>query len=350
VGGHVDVVASDFDWGFRGGLRKTSPLPQGDGLARSPIRGNMLLMPAPKIDPKTIFTPQEWDHLRHRDDVISLGLVAHAWGLIALAVALFAWMPNIVTWSLAVMIVGARQLGLAILMHEAAHGGLAKNQKTNDFVGQWLCGAPVGAPLGLYRPYHLTHHRNTQQKDDPDLGLAAHFPISKDSLKRKMIRDITGQTFYKQRIASLIKFATGGWRVYGPARDATLAYLGTNAVVFLIFAAFGQAWAFVTIWVVAQATWYPLVTRIRNIGEHACATPDPSDPWRLARTTYANWLERLLIAPYWVHFHAEHHLWMHIPCYRLEAAHTMLAAKGLTAQMEVRNGYREILALATART
>jgi fatty acid desaturase len=306
-------------------------------------------MSAPKVDPKTIFTPQEWDHLRNRDDLISLGLVAHAWGVIALAVALFAWMPNPVTWAIAVMIVGARQLGLAILMHEAAHGGLAKNQKLNDFVGHWLCGMPVGAPLALYRPYHLTHHRNTQQEDDPDLGLAAHFPISKDNLRRKMIRDITGQTFYKQRILGLVKFATGGWKTAGAARDATMGYLGANAMVFLIFAAFGQAFAFVTIWLLAQATWYPLVTRIRNIGEHACATPDAGDPWRLARTTHANWLERLMIAPYWVHFHAEHHLWMHIPCYRLEAAHKMLAQKGLTQHMEVRHGYRQILELATAQ-
>jgi fatty acid desaturase len=313
------------------------------------VQGDDTCMAAPKVDPKTIFTPQEWDLLRLRDDVISLGLVAHAWGLIALAIAVFAWMPNPVTWAVAVMIVGARQLGLAILMHEAAHGGLAKNQKINDWVGHWLCGAPVGAPLGLYRPYHLTHHRNTQQSDDPDLGLAAHFPITKDSLRRKMIRDITGQTFYKQRISGLVKFATGGWRSPGAARSATLNYLSANALILLVFAIFGQGLAFFTIWIVAQATWYPLVTRVRNIGEHACATPDPGDPWRLARTTHANWLERLLIAPYWVHFHAEHHLWMHIPCYRLEAAHKMLAEKGLTKQMEVRHGYKEILELATVQ-
>ena len=305
-------------------------------------------MPAPKVDPKTIFTPREWNHLRQRDDVVSLCLVLHAWGLIGLAVAMFALLPNPITWVLAVMVVGARQLGLAILMHEAAHGGLAKSQKLNDFIGNWLCGAPVGAPLQLYRPYHLSHHRNTQQEDDPDLALAAHFPISKDSLNRKMIRDITGQTFYKQRIMGLARFAFDGWKTAGPVRDATLAYLSANTLIFVLFAACGQAWAFAAIWLVAQATWYPLVTRIRNIGEHACATPDAGDPWRLARTTHANWLERLMIAPYWVHFHAEHHLWMHIPCYRLEAAHNMLAVKGLTARMEVRSGYREILRLATA--
>jgi fatty acid desaturase len=247
------------------------------------------------------------------------------------------------------MVVGARQLGLAILMHEAAHGGLSTHQKLNDFVGHWLCGAPVGASLYRYRPYHLSHHRNTQQSDDPDLGLAAHFPISKKSYQRKLIRDLTGQTFFKQTLRPLWGFLRAPRQASPEARSAALTFLGAQAVIFVIFAAAGQAFAFFTIWLIAQASWYPAVTRLRNIGEHACATPDPSDPWRLARTTYANPIERLLIAPYWVHFHAEHHLWMYIPCYRLEAMHTLLKQKGLTERMEIKQGYRQILELATAK-
>jgi len=307
-------------------------------------------MPAPTIDPKTIFTPDEWAGLRQRNNWIGLGLVAHAWVLIGLSVALFAWAPNPVTWLIAVMVVGARQLGLAILMHEAAHGGLSTNQKINDFVGHWLCGAPVGASLYRYRPYHLSHHRNTQQSDDPDLGLAAHFPISKKSYQRKLIRDLTGQTFFKQTLRPLLGFLRAPGQASPEARAAALTFLGSQAVILVLFAAAGQALTFATIWLVAQASWYPAVTRLRNIGEHACATPDPNDPWRLARTTHANPIERLLIAPYWVHFHAEHHLWMYIPCYRLEATHALLKQKGLTEQMEIKQGYRQILELATAKS
>jgi len=47
-------------------------------------------------------------------------LVAHGWGTIAAAIALVAIWPNPLSWLIAVMIVGNRQLGLAILMHEAA--------------------------------------------------------------------------------------------------------------------------------------------------------------------------------------------------------------------------------------
>ena len=97
-------------------------------------------MPAvARIDPKTVFTPEEWSRLTSRSSWRGMWLVAHAWGTIAGSIALVTLWPNPLTWLVAVMIVGTRQLGLAILMHEAAHGGLHANKRVNEFVGQWLC-------------------------------------------------------------------------------------------------------------------------------------------------------------------------------------------------------------------
>ena len=125
-------------------------------------------MPAvARIDPRSVFSPEEWNYLTSRSSLRSLWLVAHAWGTIAAAIALVTLWPNPLTWLLAVMIVGTRQLGLAILMHEAAHGGLHPNRAINEWVGQWLCAVPVGADLASYRSYHLRHHRYTQQWKTP---------------------------------------------------------------------------------------------------------------------------------------------------------------------------------------
>jgi fatty acid desaturase len=311
---------------------------------------------APRVPPRDVFSPDQWAQLTARSDVLGLGAVAHAWAVIGLAVAVHVIWPNPLTWLAAVLVVGARQLGLAILMHEAAHGGLSVNQRLNDWAGQWLCAAPVGADLARYRPYHLTHHRNTQQAGDPDLGLAAHFPITPASFRRKAIRDLTGQTFFKQRIAPLIQVArqaTTGQSA-GPAvvggRDNALRYLAASAGVGAVFWLLGAGWAFWTVWMVAQATWLPFVTRVRNIAEHACATDDASNPWHLARTTRASWWERALIAPYHVHYHAEHHLWMHIPFYRLPLAHQFLTRQGRDRDMVIAGSYAEVLREATARS
>lgn len=319
-------------------------------------------MPAvERVDPKTIFTADEWAHLTARDSWRGMWLVVHCWGTIAAAVALVTIWPNPLTWLIAVMIVGTRQLGLAILMHEAAHGGLHANQKINEFVGNWLCAVPVGASLAGYRAYHLKHHRFTQQPEDPDLGLSAPFPISKDSFYRKAFRDLNGQTFIKQRMPSFKalfvrrdpvmtdamrdeeteNFLTSG-------RIAMQRFLAVNAVLFGLFWLAGAGIWFFGVWIVAMATWFPLVTRVRNIAEHAC-TSTGADPFSHARTTHANLIERVLIAPYWVNYHAEHHLFMYLPCYRLEEAHRLLTEKGLIKRVEVAPGYLDVIRLATSR-
>ena len=45
----------------------------------------------------------------------------------------------------------------------------------------------------FYRPYHLTHHKYTEQPEDPDLVLSRPFPVTKGSLVRKFVRDLTGR-------------------------------------------------------------------------------------------------------------------------------------------------------------
>lgn len=314
------------------------------------------MAPVSRIDPKTLFAPDEWRHLTSRNSWRGCWLVAHAWGTIAAAIALVTIWPNPLTWLVAVMIVGTRQLGLAILMHEAAHGGLHSNKAINEWIGQWLCAVPVGSDLASYRSYHLQHHRFTQQPEDPDLSLSAPFPITKESFTRKAIRDLTGQTFVKQRLPlflSLFKRGDSGDTVshesfLSSGADKMQRFLIANGILFVVFWLCGAGVWFFGVWIFAMATWLPLVTRVRNIAEHACTSTGP-DPFSHARTTRANIVERALIAPYWVNYHAEHHLFMYLPCYRLPLAHRLLQEKGLIGRVTVSDGYLDVLKLATSK-
>ena len=308
---------------------------------------------AARVRPLDYFTRDEWERLSARSMWLGPLLVLHAWAIIAAAIALSAW--SLWFLPLSVMLIGARQLGLAILMHDAAHGALHPNPRLNEALGQWLCAAPVGSSLKAYRTYHLTHHKYAQQPEDPDLGLSAPFPVTRDSLRRKIIRDLTGQTFFKQRSNQFANALGLGLRK-GPgaenrahsAREAVIPMLIANLVILAVLIAFGLWWAFFLLWLLPMATWMMLVTRLRNIAEHA-VVPDNDDPLRHARTTLSNPLEGLLIAPYWVNYHCEHHMFMHVPCYRLSGLHRALRAKGITGQMEVQTGYPRVLTLASAR-
>lgn len=311
---------------------------------------------APRIAPSVLFTPQEWAPFQTRSSWTGPLLVVHCWTVIALAVAAGVTLPWLIP--LCVMVVGTRQLGLAILMHEAAHGGLSRNARLNDFLGHWLGAVPIGASLKAYRPYHLRHHRFVQQSEDPDRMLSAPFPVTRASLRRKLIRDLTGQTFFKQRI--LLPLAQAR-QIQPPAtaevHDYDSIVTGRSVLPFLIFnagllagfVAAGLWWAFFALWLAPMATWFPMVTRLRNIAEHACVEGGETDAFRAARTTRARWWERAFVAPYWVNFHAEHHLFMHVPCWKLPALHRAVRARPQGRTIEVAPGYLDVLRTVTTR-
>ncbi len=309
---------------------------------------------AKRIRPLDLFSKQEWELVSRRSDLKGIGMVVHCWAVIALAMAAAIWQPLLII--LAVPIIGARQLGLAVLMHEAAHGGLTRNKTVNDFVGHWLAGAPIGGSLKAYRPYHLQHHKFAQQPEDPDLVLSAPFPITQTSLKRKIIRDLTGQTFIKQRYNQLsnamglniLPGKSAGNRMQA-AREAAVPYLVTNIALLVFLSVIGYWWAFFILWLLPMATWNMMITRLRNIAEHA-VVPDHEDPMRHARTTHATLLERIFLAPYWVNYHCEHHMFMHLPFYRLAEAHRILERKGITERMEVQDSYWRVLKSASNKS
>jgi len=303
---------------------------------------------APRAQPEDFFTPEEWQSLTSRSSWKGLWLVAHCWGVIGAAMLAGIVWP----WTIPLMVpvVGARQLGLFILMHDAAHAGLHRSRKVNDWVGHWLC----SYTLRDYRPYHLQHHRFVQQTEDPDLVLSAPFPITRESMWRKVVRDLSGQTFYKQRfghIAEGIRNRAPGesaLKVFGREIAKDRRFLIGNGLGLLAFAVAGYWWAWVLMWLLPMATWLPLVSRVRNIAEHALVAQNEADPLRQARTTHANLIERIFIAPYWVNYHCEHHMFTSLPCWALPKAHRLLLRRGITDRMEVQAGYLHLLRQATA--
>lgn len=301
---------------------------------------------------KAYLTQEEIRGLARRSDLWGWALVGHAWAVIALALALFSLWPNPLTFVLAVILIGSRQLGLAILMHEAAHNALFRSRRLNETIGSWLCARPILADLASYRHYHLKHHRHTQTEDDPDLVLSAPFPTTPASLRRKFLRDLTGQTGLRQRAFQIGSLLRGGEQeteklaqaFAGPVLgQAALA----NLVIFAMFWAAGAWWWWLAFWLLPLLTWFQLVLRIRNIAEHGVVERG-GDALRNTRTTHANLIERALVAPYWVNYHLEHHLVMHVPCRNLPRLNRMLNARGLGTRMEVQPGYLAVLRLAAS--
>lgn len=300
---------------------------------------------------KTYLTPEEIRPLAQRSDVIGALLVTHCWAVIAGTIALFALWPNPLTFLLAVVLIGSRQLGLAILMHDAAHNALFASRWLNEWIGQWLCARPIGADLPSYRRYHLTHHKYVQTESDPDLRLSRPFPTTRDSLIRKFTRDLTGRTGVKERWQQLRMTVQLAWdrdAIEGAAMAQTFKAddlrpsLAVNTALFGLMWAAGAWWWWFAFWLLPLLTWFQVVVRLRNIAEHG-ATEFSDDPLRNVRTTRAGPLMRALVAPYWVNYHLEHHLVMHVPCWRLPRLHGLMVGKGHESEMEIAPSYWHVL-------
>ena len=300
-----------------------------------------------KVSPaaSTLLSSAQVAAFRARSDCWGIGLVAHAWGVIAIAILVATRWPGPLTIPLAMCVIGSRQLGLLILMHDGAHGMLARTPWLNRVLAQGFCAWPAFADTAVYRRYHLQHHAHTMQPGDPDLVLTGHYPISRRSLFRKLLRDLTGQTGYAQRRAQW-RAALGPASLPLPARgrrflQALGPALATNALIAAMLTSVGHWYSYALFWLLPLLTWQQVVLRVRNIAEHACVERD--DPLRNARTTRAGWLARAFIAPYWVNYHLEHHLLMWVPCYRLAGVHAALAAHGGLATAKQSPGYWQVL-------
>jgi fatty acid desaturase len=272
------------------------------------------------------------------------------WALIGASFALVAVWPHPLTVVVALAVIGARQLGLAVLMHEAAHGTLLRNRRLNDWVGNWLCAYPVWSDITPYRAYHLQHHAKNWTAEDPDYGLASPFPITRASLRRKVWRDLSGQTGVKRLQATLRRdLGRSRGRVkrnFDAGLGALRGVLITNGVLLGALVIAGHPFLYL-LWIGAWLTTYSFAMRIRSIAEHAMI-PDPADDLNNTRTTVATWWERLLIAPNRVNFHLEHHLNIAVPHYHLPRMHRLLRARGALSGACIEQGYRRVLALAAS--
>jgi len=304
------------------------------------------------------FSPSEIRELRIiRDHRAWLTLIVN-YGLIAGAMVLVAFAPNVVTVVLALFIIGTRQLGLAVVMHESAHRTLFSNRRLNDFAGNWLAGYPIYLSADMYRKHHLEHHAKTWTEGDPDLGLATPFPVSKASMTRKVARDLLGVTGLKQLVGTtvlVVKVCRGEEVDSGtlplrlervPAIRMVVGTLVTNLALFALLWTLGHPTLYL-LWLGAWLTTNKLVARIRSIAEHA-VVPDPSHPFGQTRTVRAGWVERLFVAPNLVQYHLEHHLLMTVPHYNLPRFHEMLDERGLLVDACIADSYGQVLRQAVA--
>lgn len=289
--------------------------------------------------------------------------LATTWAMIIGSFMLVAYFPNILTFFIALIIIGGRHLALAILMHDASHYSLFKSKWMNDFFGSWFAAYFTWQDLRRYRVHHLSHHKNAGSEADPDLDLIKNFPTTRSSLRRKFLRDLLGVSgikrlyglllmdlgFIEYTVSSRVTKISQSSR--SPIEFITTAVRNlhgvviTNLVLFFILKFFNHGELYL-LWIISYLCTFSLFVRIRSIAEHACTEMD-LDPTKNTRTTHANFWARITVAPHLVNYHLEHHLLMTVPHFHFKKMHALLLSKNVFNESNNLINYKKVLDLAT---
>ena len=266
------------------------------------------------------------------------------WTVILLAATICQRFWNPFLYLATIVIIGARQHALLILMHDGTHYRLYRNHHLNDWLTEVFLAWPHLVTMRSYRDNHLAHHNYVNTESDPDWrrkkdNVEWRFPQSGRSLAGIFLRDLIGIGGINLiRLSSSLSSAA---RV--PSKAFTRMRLAFYVTVIGGLMTAGCGEALVLYWLVPFFTWLVLIMRIRSIAEHF-AIEDRPGAYAQTRSTYAGLFARLFIAPKNVNYHIEHHFFPSVPFYRLPELHSLLMSNPEFAQQaHITPGYSKML-------
>jgi fatty acid desaturase len=319
-----------------------------------------------------MLTPVELRDLSRVSDGRSLLALTLDWLGIVLLFYIAADLPHPLTYLLCGILMGRQQLALAIMMHDGAHKRIFKSVLMNEYAGQFLTAAPLFFSMFSYRTLHLKHHRDPLVAEDPDLSLTGGYPLSKSSFLRKLLRDLTGVSYFKF-IRYFIYLARGKTKKTRHAaattgasttlgEDRIISDLNTQSaavhrdklplwmtffsMIFMNLLIFGSLYysghgALYLLWLIPMMTVLQVLLRIRGVAEHAGYQPNKDQ--RLNSRTVISPVQTFFLAPHGVYYHVEHHVYPSVPFYRLNTVHKLMKERGSLPESNVFYGYGEVL-------
>jgi fatty acid desaturase len=246
-----------------------------------------------------------------RDLSLFVFLIFAAYGL--LIWMRFDWLAVVVAYFL----VAKGQNGLLLSGHEAIHNSLFHNKKLNDLIGTYLCFAPLGVGYNRARAAHLDHHIYLLTERDEKLDQQIENPTRLAFLAHLFL-PLLGAYLFKGLLRIL------GW---APSRRAKPAYhlsdtlrrrdrvsiIISNLVLLTCLTAID--WRFYLLfWVGPLLTVTAFFHNAKAFLDHARLSHESESEKLFSYKTA--WFDHLFFGTQQAR-HAEHHLYPHVPYYRL---------------------------------
>ena len=229
---------------------------------------------------------------------------------------------NAFAYLVGIVLIGSRLHAVGILMHESVHYRAFRSRKLNMFVAELLGWLILTSAEG-YRDHHLAHHRNLNTPEDPDWvrklpQRGFDYPKTHLGVAQSLLYQLSGigtvRLFLDIQKSARFKRASPGNR---------LLRLGSYLALLALCWATGTLGKLALYWLVPMLTTFPMLFYVRSVAEHH-GNLAYDHTYTNSRTTIASAWERFLFLPHHVGCHLEHHLYPHVPFYRLPDLHRLL--------------------------
>lgn len=258
------------------------------------------------------------------------------WGIMIAALVFAGYYKHPAAYLVAALVIASRMQAIGVLLHDGVHYLLYRNRTVNDVVCDLFIAFPLGMSTTLYRKTHFRHHRFTNGEEDQDLAAQKEegewitWPKTRAACFWTLVRSLFGINMHK------------GWILYKhwspwnnffkpittdfPLRSRVLYVVSMVSVygffVWALNTAPRTAIPLMALYVVSGITLLNLINRVRATAEHVGVAMQHE--LSATRTVLPSLVERLLIAPYGVNFHLEHHLFPSVPGWNLPRLHQEL--------------------------
>lgn len=266
--------------------------------------------------------------------------LSSCWALIVLSIWLVAEKGTWWAFLLAFVVVSSRQQALLNVYHDCVHNHFVPGRRWNERVAIVFAASPCGSPFYASRARHLAHHRLLATAQDPDAKL--HTGDDKRSARgvvRYFAFGLVGG------YVATVMFETEAVAVE-PAlrrRDRRNVVLG-QAVLFAAMTLLVGWWAYPLLWLLPLGTLTAGMHMVRSFCEHAITSEEATSHGDRLISVRSNPVERALVAPFYMNYHAEHHLFPGVPARRLPAVQRRLQSRPDGAAHLIRRTYASALA------
>lgn len=254
--------------------------------------------------------------------------IALDWVVIMLAGFISYHAHSLFIYLCSILIIGARQHALLIIVHEGAHYRLSNSRNFNDLISDLFAAFPIFFCTNGYRTNHLQHHQYLNTDGDPDWKRKIHlrewqFPQVPTKILGTALKVLTTSWYTMMFLfwnLSGIGLADT-WKKPDKRQTAILKIFYYALAVTVI--SLSSWWReLLWLWLVPFFTVMPLIERVRSISEHfgleyECELSQ-------TRNILCSPLEAFFFGPHNIRYHLDHHLFPTVPQYNLPRLHSHL--------------------------